>query len=62
MKNKFFLIRNKKIINWLKKKYTKFMKEVDKFLDKIIASGVDVGGSVIIDKIVDKVGEKDKEK
>lgn len=38
------------------------MKEVDKFFDKIIASGVDVGGSVIIDKIVDKVGEKEKDK
>lgn len=30
------------------------MKEVDKVFDKIIASGVDVGGSVIIDKIFDK--------
>lgn len=38
------------------------MKEVDKFFDKIIASGVDVGGSMIIDKIVDKVDEKEKEK
>ena len=38
------------------------MKEVDKFLDKIIASGVDVGGSVIIDKIVDNMGKKEKDK
>lgn len=34
------------------------MKGVDKFLDKIIESVVDVGGSVIIDKITDKAEEK----
>lgn len=34
------------------------MKGVDKLFDKVIESGVDIGGSMVIDKIADKTEEK----